>query len=300
MMLDPVGARFVFVLYILLMYTCFLWCLYGGWTGLALVPLLCLSASLLGVVVVTLYQLQVLARYGHMRVSDRWSTVLWCGVHVYMCVLFVVDGVEWIDILVTLTLAGIMLTCVMFVVAVCACYVTMHNSSSWRQDVCFVCICVWVFVQFLSVRLPAAHASGQTTSVPVLAVAGLRLSEHVEFGVTRGTALEMLAWCVCVCVHVLSDLGMVSLEVFYGVVVCGLCVVVVWSGHGKWVLGLVALPWVLLVLLCCWCVSRCRSEEGDALLKRLDQMYDEWTGESLVTIPLEVCSSDEDWQPTPL
>ena len=264
-------------------------------------PLFIILSTLLSVIFVTLFQLQMMIRQASMSLEDRWATVAWSMVYICLCIIFLADTWEWVDILVTMTLASILLTSVITTVAICACYVSMRNSSAWMPHVHFVCICMWVFVHFLAVRLPEVDSPlpSFVKCVPLLSMAAMRLAEHVEWGVDIWTALEGLAWVLSVVMQVLLDVDVISPSVFYALVVCLVLVLVVMTRQCKTMAGLMGLPFMMIILGIFWVRERCQGRQHDEVWQRAIEWYDAWMGEPLVTLPFED-SEDEDWHAEPL
>lgn len=290
--------RFVFVLYLLFHNALFLWWMPSSW---CVVPLVMMVVTLLSVILVTLFQLQMMIRRASMPLEDRWATVAWSLVHICLSLIFLADTWEWADILVTMTLASILLTAAITTVAICACYVSMRNSSAWMAHVHFVCICMWVFVHFLTVRLPEVDSPlpSFVTCVPLIAMAAMRLAEHVEWGVDRWAALEGLAWVLAIVMQVLLDVDVISSSVFYALVVCLVLALVVVTRQCKTMAGLMGLPFMMIVLGVFWVRERCQGRQQKEVWQRAIEWYDAWMGEPLVTLPFED-SEDEDWHAEPL
>ena len=131
--------RFVFVLYLLFMYAWFLLgTLYD--TDWRFVPLFAIHSTLVSVIVVTLFQLQRIVKHDVDSHADRWSTVAWSAVHIFIPALFMMDGLEWVNVMVVLAIAGFGLTMMIFVVGVCSCYVIILNGRDWAPHIHLTCI----------------------------------------------------------------------------------------------------------------------------------------------------------------
>ena len=219
--------RFVFVLYLLFVYA---WFLLGALydSEYRYVPLLSMLLTLLSVTVVTMFQLQRIVKRSVMEQADRWSTLAWSLVHMCMSILFLLDSLEWVNVLVVLSVAGLGLTVMIMVVGVCSCYVIILNGRDWAPHIHLTCICFWVLVQYMSVRLPLDGLQYVTT-VPVVAMAALRVYEHVEDGVDRWSALEICLWCACIVFHIFLDVGLWSARTFYWCLLAVVCVMSVLS-----------------------------------------------------------------------
>lgn len=238
--------RFVFVLYIVGSYTCFLLATTFG-LKLRFVPLIAMCLSLLSVIVVSLLQLQKLIKHAKLGQNDRWSTVVWSAVHVQISILFFIDGFEWMNIMVLLSVAGLLLTVLIAVVGICSCYVIIQNSQDWMPHVHLTCISFWVLVQYMSIRLPMDDIAYVTT-IPVVAMAFLRLAEHVEDGVNMWSLAEGVLWTCCIAGHVCLDVGMWSQKMFLYVLLLVVVFIVAASRHRTKVGLLVSLPFILVPL----------------------------------------------------
>ena len=285
--------RFVFVLYVLFSYACFLLgCVYD--TSWRFVPLIAMCLSLLSVIVVTLLQLQRLVKLQQLKQSDRWSTVLWSTVHIMVCVLFMLDGFEWLNIMVVLCVAGLLLSTLIVVVGICSCYVIIQNSRAWSPHVHLTCLCFWVVVQYMSVRLPMDGLQYVTT-VPVIAMAATRMAENVEFGLDGLAVCECVLWFASVGLHVLLDVGAWSQEHFLWCLLASICVMICISRHSVKVFLLMALPFMAMpfAVYVCW-----RHVQGYKSLQICDEImnkYDELTAAPPLQ-PLEINPEDEDWE----
>lgn len=288
--------RFVFVLYVLLNYA---WFLLGSvyFTEWRYLPLISMSFSLLSVIVVTLLQLQKLFKMNQLNQSDRWSTVLWSTVHITICILFMLDGFEWLNIMVILCVAGLLLTALIVAVGICSCYVIMLDSSDWSPHVHLTCLCFWVIVQYMSVRLPMDDLSYVTT-VPVIAMAVTRLSEHIEFGLDCWAIGEFGLWCIAVLLHILLDVGLWSQEQFLWCLLASVCVMICMSKHVRKVVLLAILPFMMLPLGIYTCFMYTQGYRSLQIGEDIMKWYDELTAPPPME-PFEVHSEDEDWE-TPL
>ncbi|MDA7838762.1 hypothetical protein N9A45_00345 [bacterium] len=284
--------RFVFVLYVLSMYTLFfLGTLYeSGWRYL---PLLCMSTSLLCVIVVTLFQLQQIVRRNPMLAADRWSTVAWSGVHVFISFLFVLDGFEWVNVIVILCVAGLLLTCMILIVGVCSCYVIILNGQEWAPHIHLTCICFWVLVQYMSVRLPLDDLKYVTT-VPVVAMACLRLYERVEDGCDKRSMAEMLLWVCSIVLHVCLDVGLWLPSTFYWCLLCVVCGMIVLSRHMKQVGMLVVAPFACLPLCVYASFRYAQGYRAVDVGKELTRLFDEMTAAKSME-PFELSDTEEDF-----
>ena len=108
--------KFVFVLYVLF---CDAWFLLGSYYGTSyrFVPLVSMFASLSSICVITLFQLQAMFARERLTDDEKWSTVLWSCLHMFISLLFFVDGLEWANLFVVFCMAGLTMTLVIFIVA---------------------------------------------------------------------------------------------------------------------------------------------------------------------------------------
>jgi len=288
--------RFVFVLYVLFNYAWFLLgCVYD--TGWRFLPLISMCLSLLSVIVVTLLQLQRLVKLKQLEQSDRWSTVLWSSVHIMVCVLFMLDGFEWVNIMVVLCVAGLLLTTLIVVVGICSCYVIIQNSRAWSPHVHLTCLCFWVVVQYMSVRLPMDGLKYVTT-VPVIAMAATRAVEHVEFGLDSLAVCEFVLWTLAVVLHVLLDVGAWTQEHFLWCLLASICMMICISRHSSKVCLLMTLPFVMVPLGLYTCFRYVQGYRSLQIGQDIMKWYDELTAAPPMQ-PFEMNPEDEDWE-TPL
>jgi hypothetical protein len=284
--------RFVFVLYLLFVYAWFLLgALYDN--DLRFVPLLSMLLTLFSVTVVTMFQLQRIVRRGAMDQADRWSTLAWSAVHILMCILFLMDSFEWVNVLVVLSVAGLVLTVMIMVVGVCSCYVIILNGRDWAPHIHLTCICFWVLVQYMSVRLPLDGLQYVTT-VPVVAMAGLRVYEHVEDGVDRWSALELCLWCACIIFHIFLDVGLWSPHTFYWCLLAVICVMTLMSRHVSKLMTLCAMPFVLMPLAMYTCFRCAQGYRSVDIFGEISNLYDELTAAKPME-PFEIEMIEEDF-----
>ena len=288
--------RFVFVLYLLFMYSCFLLgTLYS--TSFRFVPLIGMSATLLSVIIVTLFQLQKIVRERELDQSDRWSTVAWSSVHVLVSLLFIMDGLEWVNVMIVLYIAGIFLSALIVVVGICSCYVIIQNSREWTPHVHLTCICFWIFVQYMSVRLPMEELRYVTT-VPVVAMAFLRASEHVEDGPDVWSLAEMLLWILCIGFHVFLDAGVWYPETFYWCLLAVVCCMAAMSKHVAKLGMLCVMPFALMPLAMYACLRYAQGYRSVDIGSEITKLYDELTAAPALE-PLELSDIEDDYE-TPL
>ena len=119
--------RFVFVLYLLF---CYNWFLLGYLydSPIKYTPIILLTLSLTIVCFITLLQLQMIIHQKRFKQNEKWATIAWSVVHIILCLLLMVDGLEIANIIVVGMMAGMLLTAVIVVVGTCSCYVIMLNG----------------------------------------------------------------------------------------------------------------------------------------------------------------------------
>jgi hypothetical protein len=284
--------RFVFVLYLLFVYA---WFLLGALydSEYRYVPLLSMLLTLLSVTVVTMFQLQRIVKRSVMEQADRWSTLAWSLVHMCMSILFLLDSLEWVNVLVVLSVAGLGLTVMIMVVGVCSCYVIILNGRDWAPHIHLTCICFWVLVQYMSVRLPLDGLQYVTT-VPVVAMAALRVYEHVEDGVDRWSALEICLWCACIVFHIFLDVGLWSARTFYWCLLAVVCVMTLMSRHVAKLATLCVMPFALMPLALYTCLRCAQGYRPVDIGGEISKLYDELTAAKPME-PFELTHEEDDF-----
>lgn len=284
--------RFVFVLYILFSYS---WFLLGTVydTPVRLVPIVAMCLSLVSVCAVSLFQLQRLVHRERLSDSDRWTTLAWSSVHLVVCVLLLADGFEWVNVLIVFCMAGIFITVVIATVAVCACFVIMQDSSDWCAHVHLTCICFWVLMQYMTLRLPIVDLQYVTT-IPVVLMTVLRLVEHTEEKWSWAAVRECGLFVMAIVLHVCLDTGLVGPPVFYWGTTATVCIMIVLSHHLVELLVVIVLPFAVVGLGCYVLLWRLRGIPTRNTLTDVMHLYDEMTAEELV-LTLDG-SDDENWE----
>lgn len=284
--------RFVFVLYIVGSYTCFLLSASFG-LKLRFVPLIAMCLSLVSVIIVSLLQLQKLVNYARLGQNDRWSTVVWSAVHVQISILFFIDGFEWMNIMVLLSVAGLLLTVLIIIVGICSCYVIIQNSQDWMPHVHLTCISFWVLVQYMSIRLPMDDIAYVTT-IPVVAMAFLKLAEHIEDGLNVWSLIEGVLWICCITGHICLDVGIWSQKTFLYVLLVVILGIVAMSRHRNKVGLFVLLPFILLPLSLHTCFRYTQGYHSTQIGDEIMKMYDELTA-APPNEPFELDSEEDDF-----
>ena len=277
--------RFVFVLYVLIMYT---WFLAGVATNTEyrVIPLCMMILSLLSVIIVTLLQLQTVVRQSTMFSGERWSTVAWATVHIVLSGLFVLDMFEYTNVLLTLGLAACLMTAVMFVVATCACFVILRDSHEWQPHLHLACICFWVLTQYMLLRTSGPNIY-IVTAIPVLCMFLLRFGEHIEYGCSAAAALECVLWLVAIVLHVAHEFDGVSSFVFFVSCAVVLVTMALLTRHATHLILFATLPLVLVFLVTAAVYNR----SWNNTLQQIMSMYDDMTAAPTERLPLD--ESDE-------
>lgn len=286
--------KFVFVLYVLF---CDAWFLLGSYYGTSyrFVPLVSMFASLSSICVITLFQLQAMFARERLTDDEKWSTVLWSCLHMFISLLFFVDGLEWANLFVVFCMAGLTMTLVIFIVGTCSCHVIIHNGKTWYPHVHLTCVAFWTLIQFMALRTPAQVV----TTVPIACMALTRLIEHADYKTltNKETVGEFILWFVCIVVHILRDVGSVGPQAFYwggAVVIFILCLC---SSHAHKLFLVVILP--LLVLPFCIYIAAVRCMRGNTkeALQHIARLYEDVVrhDEDLMVLPFEEGMDESDW-----
>jgi len=286
--------RFIFVLYVLFTYS---WFLLGESykSPLRFVPIVSMICSLFAVMIVSMFQLQTyFSRMRHVSSADRWSTIMWSGVHVLMAVHFVLDGVEVVNTLVIFGLIGLLLTAIIVSVSVCSCYVIIRNSSSWCAHIHLTCICVWVAVQYMAIRIPEVPI-GFMTTLPVVCMGCVRVFEWVESNSFDWK--ESLMWVICIVLHALRDLEWIpTLTLQWGMVITVMLMVVT-SQHILSLFILVAAPFMVFPVMIYVLGVRCTGEHLRVSLTRIIKTYEEFVFEEAPLKVEPLGTEVDDWTP---
>ncbi len=288
--------RFVFILYLLFMYTLYLLgSIYAS--SLCFVPLIALNTTLFSVIIVTLFQLQKLVKQSPMQQADKWSTLAWSSVHIIISSLFLIDAFQLTNVLIVLAIAGIGLTVLILIVAICSCYVIIMNGREWAPHIHLTCICFWVLVQYMSTRLPMDGLK-YVTSVPVIAMAFLRVYEHVEEGIDRRSFLEWALWCLCILFHVFLDSNFWAPETFYWCLLFVVCLMTLSSRHISKLGTLCLLPFAIIPFGAYACFRSFQGYSSVDIGSQIAKMYDDLTAAKPYE-PFEIEHVEDDFD-TPL
>ena len=282
MLLD----RFVFVLYLLLGYT---WFLLGAVldTQVRYVSIVCMILTLLCMVVVSLWQLQVLMLHNALKTHDKWSTVAWSVQHILLCTILCLDGLEWTNAVVVLGLCGLLMTATIAVVGGCACFVIMQNGQDWHAHLHLTCVTFWVIVQYMSVRLPP-DGPVVVTSVPIVFMTCIRLFEKTP-------AWQMLLWVGCIVLHVFRDLSVLPQITFLYLLAA--VVLLLSAYHHRVIITLLIMPLALVPTLVYIGVRRCGGIHVTQSLTEVVRVYNALTVKELepIVLPLDEDFAEDDW-----
>lgn len=285
--------RFVFVLYILFGYS---WFLLGTVyaTPFRFVPILSMGCSLISICIVTLFQLQTLVRRHRMLDAERWSTVAWSVVHLIVCWMLCMDGWEWTNVLVVFCIAGLFISLVILTVALCSCYVIIQNSDSdsWCPHVHLTCICSWVLVQYMMLRLPSDELQYVTT-IPIALMAMVRIVERIE-DCTMSAVAELLLFLAAIVLHICRDLGVISPILFLWGTAVSVILMILFSKNQVALALVVGLPFMLLPLSLYLCMQAIRGHSYQKTLRELLHTYDELTAVEMV-LTLDGSDDEDNW-----
>jgi len=277
--------RFIFVLYILFHYS---WFLLGTLYQMPLryFPIISLALSLLSVVIVSFFQLQSILHKRMLDASDKWSGISWAVVHLAICVIFIVDGLEWTNPLVVFGIAGLLMSTVIIVVGGCACFVIMQNGNDWHAHIHLTCVSFWVIIQYMTLRLPEMVC---VTLIPIALMTLVRLTE------SDITKKEIVAWFICLLLHVFYDVRMFSRELFFWSVAAVIMVMVL--KEIKQIILMAMLPFGVIFALLYVCFLILRGNPVQVPLQNIGHIYNDYVApdDSLIILPFERDDIEEDW-----
>ncbi len=264
--------RFLFVLYLLSQYGFFL---LGSFyrTPLRLIPICSIILSMISIVIITFFQLQRLANHSMIDSPKQWSTIVWSFVHIFICLNFLIDYLELINIMVIMCIVGIFLTMMISIVGICACYVIFQNSKDWYSHLYLTCVCFWILLQFMEVRVPNDELTYITT-IPVVSVSCIRLLEHIETYIDKWSVIEMLLWFICILFHLFLDTGYWMPETFYWCFLLIIMIIIVFNGNTKHVIFLIGLPFLLIYLIIYLCYRTCQGYQPLEIWKEIIKYYE--------------------------
>jgi len=284
--------RFVFVLYVLFCYNWFLLgYIYNIWP--AIFPMIAMIMSLTTVSVVSMLQLQTIIRETPFKQHEKWATLTWATVHIILSSLIIADSFEAANILVIGLMIGLLLTGVIVVVGTCACYVIMLNGKEWYAHIHMTCISFWVMAQFWSIRLPSDQLNYLGTA-PIIMMAILRIVSTIEYAIDGRFCAEIVAWIVCIALHLIGDQGGLQKETFLWGTCITVTVLILLNKHVKAIAFMFALPFVTLALGIYFLLSRKRGQSFRCMLDNARRAYDDYTKEPDL-LPLDVEFGAEDF-----
>ena len=277
--------RFIFVLYILFHYT---WFLLGTLYEIPFryCSVISLALSLISVIIVSLFQLQSILHKRLLDTSDKWSSISWSMVHLVICVIFIVDGLEWANPLVIFGLAGLLMSVVIIVVGGCACFVIMQNGKDWHAHIHLTCVSFWVIIQYMTLRL---------TEMQCVTVVPIALMSLTRFTEPETSPKEVAAWVVCSLLHVFYDARMFGREAFLWSVAAVIMLMVL--NKIKNIVLMMLLPFgMMIAMLYIFCLLLCGTPV-QVPLQNLGKIYNDYVipDTSLIIIPFESTDIDGDW-----
>tara|TARA_B110001452_G_C15239645_1_gene429185 strand:+ start:2732 stop:3616 length:885 start_codon:yes stop_codon:yes gene_type:complete len=287
--------RFIFVLYILFHYS---WFLLGTLfqQPLRYCSVISLALSLLSVVIVSFFQLQSILHKGLLDTSDKWSGISWAVVHLVICLIFIVDGLEWANPLVIFGIAGLLMSAVIIVVGGCACFVIMQNGNDWHAHIHLTCVSFWVIIQYMILRLPEM----QFQCVTVIPIALMTLTRLTKYDITKK---EILAWFICSMLHVLYDVQILDREAFFWSVTAVIMLMVL--KEIKNIVLMTLLPFGIMFAAIYVCILLMCGNPIQVPLRNLGRIYNDYMipDDSLIilpdgrrVIPLDSDYFDDDWE----
>ena len=280
--------RFIFILYLLLCYT---WFLLGTLylQPLRYVSIVSMIVSLLSIIVISLCQLQILVERESLSTSDKWSTIAWSTVHIFVGVIFCIDGIELTNPVVLFGVLGLLMTVVILVVTGCACFVIIQSGEDWQAHVHLVCVTFWVIVQYMTLRLPVTQIQFITT-IPIVLMACIRTSE-----LSREQWFQYIPWFVCIIIHITRDMAIIEVSTFCWILVS--VILILSASQWRTLVILTMLPFALLplfVYICCACLFGKSIQHS---LVSIAQMYNEFVKKDmeLIVLPLDGDYDGRDW-----
>lgn len=284
--------RFIFVLYILSSYAWFLLGMHYH-SDAKCIPLISMLLSLSCVIIISLFEIQKLFLQEKIVSSaDRWSTILWSIVHIILCLLMLLDGLEYINPMLVFALAGLVLSIVVMTVMTCSCHVILRNSHSWTPHIHLTCISFWVVMQYISIRFPDAPMEWMTTP-PIVCMTIIRVFEWSQDRYMD--IFEAILWILCCVFHICYDTGQLPRLSLYWTMVVAVFVMGLLTKHHTDLLLFVTIPIIALPILMYLCVARLTGLQYSEAVERILEKYEEMMKEpDIDLIPLDV-PEDDDW-----
>ena len=284
--------RFIFVLYTLSAYSWFLLGMHydSPWR---FIPLLSMILSLFCIIIIALFQIQKLFLQQRSSSADRWSTVLWSIVHVALCMLMLLDGLEYINPLLVFALSGVVLSLVVLTVGSCSCHVILRNSHSWTPHIHLTCISFWVVMHFVTLRFPESPMEWMTTP-PVLCMTMIRGFEWLED--RHANLKEGCLWVFCCMFHILYDPHQLPRIVLYWGMVTTVSVMCILTKHHKELLLFISVPFICVPIVLYLVVSMCIGIKYADSVSIILGIYEDILNEpDIEPEPLDT-ASDIDWE----
>jgi len=278
--------RFIFVLYVLFHYA---WFLLGTLyqQELRYCSLVSLACSLLVVIVISLFQLQTIVKQQTLETSDKWSGISWSIVHMTICIIFIVDGLEWANPLVVFGIAGLLMSVVIVVVGGCACFVIMQNGTDWHAHVHLTCVSFWIIIQYMILRMPEI----QFQYITVIPIALMTLVRITEAGISKK---ELCGWFLCCLMHVFYDIRWFSPQLFFWTIV-GIIMLMVFQ-NAKTILLITILPFALLAIAIYVCIKSMQRHPLNILSDNIYHMYNDMIpDDSLAVLPFDFTNDEDNW-----
>jgi hypothetical protein len=233
--------RFIFILFILVNYS---WLLLGIVynSPARILPILTIIFSLLSVIIVTLFQLQIIVQQKKLDFDGKCSTISWSAIHIFICIFFLLDILEYVNILVIFGILGIFLTVVSLTVLTMSCQVIASSSDAWIPHVHLTCICFWVIINYLYVSLPIIMPF--MTVLPVVLMLILRFYEYrIEL---KSICIESVFFLIAIALHIFLDMEQLSAEHFYQMTAVTVVLIIIVLNEFKAITILFTLPFFMI------------------------------------------------------
>lgn len=281
--------RFVFILYLLFCYNWFLLGhLYGVW--LAPVGVAFIVMSLITIIIISLLELQTIFKKNPLRGHQKWATIAWSTVHIILSILIFADSLEAANILAIGMLIVLLLSLVIIVVSICACYVIILNGNEWYSHVHLTCISFWVMAQFWSIRLPSDELKYLAT-MPVIMMAILRFIDQFKYVWTMSDIAEMAAWFACIILHIFCDFELIEKTPFLWSTAITVTILIILNKHTSSVIVIAGLPFTTLGLLIYLAYIHDYEDTFNDTIAKAKLAYEEYIQEPEI-IPFEVEEED--------
>ena len=290
--------KFVFVLYILF---CYAWFLLGTLyeTEYRFVPIISMITSLSSICIITLFQLQSIFDRHRLNDNEKWSTISWSVLHIFISILFIADGMQWANIFVIFCIAGLTMTLVIFIVGTCSCHVIINNGKTWYPHVHLTCVAFWTLVQYMALRTPESVVNTITT-IPIVCMAITRLIEHFEDDIDTKIKKygELILWIVCIVFHIMRDMDTIEREIFYWGIALFIFLMCLFSTYVKQLFLVVILPLLLIPFSLYICIVKILNGKVDHAITEIAKLYKDIIeqDDNLVILPFDEEFSEKDWE----